>query len=496
MANERLCCDVAPRGQLEYPTEAMTRRNQLWSRSLCFLSVALFATAVAVRASAHTTPQKQPNILLVVVDTLRADRLEAYGSHKGLTPFVDSLAERGNVFLHAYAQSSWTLPSVASLFTSRYPSQHGVTSFDSILPDVETTLAEALRQRGYATGGFAANDLISAANGYAQGFDEFGVFSWGKERADRVNRESLSWLSSLPPARPVFLYLQYMEPHPPYRPPAKMLRTIERRRGRSASLSVQPSDAIILNSRQWARADPQALTRLEDLYDAEVMSLDAALRDLFSALQSRSFLDNAVVIVTADHGEELMDHGHVGHGVTLYDEVIHVPLIVALPHQRRGTRQEHVVSLVDVAPTLLDLVGVSPPPSFEGHVLSEARDRGDSRAELSAPPLGLQASRGDGVAYSELIDAASEKMGRKHDRAVVVGQRKLIVGVTGENQHYDLQKDPRETNPNGLRSLDQLSMRQTVDRLSTRRARQETRPSAHHLDEAVRDRTRVLGYGE
>src|SRR5437867_580310 len=143
-------------------------------------------------------PREYPNVLLIVIDTLRADRLGCYGNPRGLTPFLDSLAERGYVFRHAYAQANWTKPSVASILTSRFTSQHRVTQLGSVLPDTELTLPEVLRERGYRTAGFSANIQISRAAGYAQGFDEFQAYPYEKntpasltvkvpERAGRLN---------------------------------------------------------------------------------------------------------------------------------------------------------------------------------------------------------------------------------------------------------------------------------------------------------------------
>ena len=173
----------------------MTRRAALW----------LFAIVLCLAAGcARSQP---PNIVLIVVDTLRADRIGAVGNRRGLTPFIDSLAARGYVFRNAYAPSSWTNPSVASIITSRYQSQHGVVTFESVLADSELTLPEVLKQHGYATGFFSANGLISRKMGFAQGYDVFRSilvkatdeprYLWVPERAGRINGEALGWLDKL-----------------------------------------------------------------------------------------------------------------------------------------------------------------------------------------------------------------------------------------------------------------------------------------------------------
>src|SRR5262245_40087556 len=186
--------------------------------------------AVLLCMAAGCTRRSAPNIVLIVVDTMRADRLGAYGNQRGLTPFMDSLASRGYVFHNAYAQSSWTNPSVASILTSRFQSQHGIITFESVLADAELTLPEVLKRHGYTTGFFSANGLISKRMGFAQGYDQYRSIlvkatvaprhMWVPERAARINGEALAWLDTLPTSggAPVFLHLHYMEPHSPYAP--------------------------------------------------------------------------------------------------------------------------------------------------------------------------------------------------------------------------------------------------------------------------------------
>ena len=464
----------------------VARRTFHRLRSFAAGALALPALVIPVAlARAEAPPSRPPNVVVLVVDTLRADRLGAYGNTDGLTPFLDSLAARACVFRNAYAQSSWTLPSVASLFTSRFPSQHHVVSFDAPIANDQTTLAQALRQRGYVTGGFSANDLVSSARGFAQGFDRFTTFGWGKTPAEAVTREALSWLDTLPPEKPVFLYLQYMEPHPPYRPLPATLARLSAGRGHASIGVTADADFVVLDSRRWSNADPQALVRLRDLYDAEVSDVDAQLGGLFEALRSRGFMDNALAIVTADHGEELMDHGRVGHGVTLYQEVIHVPLIAALPHSSTPRSISSAVSLIDVAPTILDLATAAQPASFRGRSLAPLLEgRGGAAPPASDP----------GISYSELVDPASERVGRMHDRALLVGTHKLIARATGGEEAYDIASDPGEKNPQGLSSRD----RQALRRILARMPHSDTGSHAARVraDEITRERFRLLGYDE
>ena len=162
----------------------------------------------------------RPNILLVLIDTLRADRLGVYGNERGLTPFLDEIAKSGTVFSHAYAPSSWTCPSIASLFTSRYPSQHGATTPDARLVASEVTLAESLSASGYATAGFVANLRLDERLGFGQGFDHWRVFKQlPLVRGKVVQTYSMEWLNpqqTASPDQPIFLYLHLTEPHSPY----------------------------------------------------------------------------------------------------------------------------------------------------------------------------------------------------------------------------------------------------------------------------------------
>jgi arylsulfatase A-like enzyme len=439
----------------------------------------------------------QPNILFLLVDTLRADRLGVYGSQRGLTPFLDTLAERGVVFRNAYAQSSWTDPSIASLFTSRYQSQHQVISFGSVLREEEVTFTEVLRQHGYATAAFSANFLLAAKNGFAQGFDHFQTFAapatdaqgrptFGKERAARIDREALTWLDQRArgDSAPVFLYLHYMEPHNPYAPEPQFLQHVLGARARPDQAAVN-TRMTMPNVGVFSDEMAQGVT---DYYDAEVMSLDAALRQLFTDLESRGVLERTVVVIAADHGEELRDHGLMGHGQTLFEEVIRVPLIMLIPGQTTRVDVATPVSLVDVGPTLLDLAGIAAPPSFEGHSLRPfmglpARWSGAGESQPSGTP----------VAYSELIKDDLERL-VPHERAVVTASSKLIAGTDGEREFYNLAADPHETNASALGEEARAFLSGSLARFAAHVTQPAAPAATLQLDPETRERMRALGY--
>jgi len=326
--------------------------------------------------------ERRPDVVLVVIDTQRADRLSAYGHPERLTPNLDRLARAGLVFSRVRAPSSWTVPSTAALITGHYPEGPGMEGgrIPAVAPE-DTTLAERFAGAGYATGGFSANFVLDGFRGFAQGFETWYLAPYQDAHltARELNERALAWVADRGD-EPLFLYLQYMDPHDPYDAP-----TPQWPRGRSAgewnlARGHRWEDGSILPLIMgWDRlSGPEELMRLEGYYHGEVSFVDQALGHLLAALRAAGRLEETIVLVTADHGEELGDHGHWSHGYTLHREVLHVPLILSAPGlgSRAGTTADHPASLIDVVPTLADLAGLPP-----------AADPGDGR-NLLAPPAG------------------------------------------------------------------------------------------------------------
>lgn len=461
------------------------------------LTAACLAAALTTFAScSREQPRRPPHVFVLIIDTLRTDRVGCYGGGRHVTPNLDRLAKRGNVFHNAYAASSWTNPSVASLFTSRFPSQHGVTAFRSVLADSEQTVAETLRTSGYATAGFVANLLINAGLGFGQGFERYEVYYTGriKERARRLNAEALAWIDARradAPDQPFFVYLHYMEPHEPLQPPSAALRRLARQRGWSPD-HVETLERLAQSAPVLEDMDRATVALAEDLYDAEVASVDASIGRLFADLEQRGLLRDSVVVVSSDHGEEFFDHGSVGHGHTLYEELVRIPLLIAMPEQDDRVDIDEEVALVDLAPTILDLAGVAAPPRFEG------RSR---KADLDASLLRRWSVRVDalfrpGRAYSELSDfGATPERPKVHARALVTGGAKVIEHRDGEIEDYDLAADPRERDSGALGASRRRAL--TVDLEAMRRRLEKDRSPAETraLDEETRERLRALGYG-
>jgi arylsulfatase A-like enzyme len=469
--------------------------------------VGLLACVVMAACAPRPVPTRRPNVLLVVIDTLRADRLGAYGSTRGFTPFLDEFATAHHVVRQTRAQASWTNPSVASLLTSRWPSQHGIVDYRSALAESEQTLAETLRQAGYATGGFSANGLIGASLGFGQGFDRYQahLLTQGTDptylripiRADAIGREALGWLDTLRagPQRdaPVFVYLQLMEPHAPYAPPPDMLARV---RGTRPPIDLaRVSEAMFVGPLE--PIDPEHLQEIVDAYDASVMAVDAALEAFFGALRERHFLDDAIVVITADHGEELQEHGLRGHGRTLYDEVLRVPLLVGVPGGTSRGTVEHGVSLIDIAPTVLELAAIPVPASFEG--TSFARELDVSLgSRLRRLVYRVVTGGSESVTYSEHLRPPGEAPNPRtpHERAVVVEGAKLISWRGGEQEVYDLAFDPAEQTPNVVDEADRVRLEERLDAMRTRAERNRSTAEQRIPDARTREALQALGYLE
>jgi arylsulfatase A-like enzyme len=317
------------------------------------------------------------NVVLVSIDTLRADRLGCYGAERDLTPNLDALATEGAVFERAYAASPWTLPSHASLFASEWPHATGVGTYDEpghLVPEV-VTLAEVLSEAGLSTMGFTGGGYLSEAFGLGRGFDFFGGQLERSSMAEIVRRAG-SWLETRDEDRPFFLFLHTWEAHQ-YEPPDTFReRWVRPYRGPLTRVDSMP---LFLQQNRWqTRGEPLSdadLRYASDLYDACIASVDHEIGRLFERLRALGLLERTLVVVTSDHGEEFLEHGNTGHGYTLYEENVRVPLL--LSHASlTGRRVARPVSLVDLAPTIAALLGIETPSAWRGEGLLEEDSEG------------------------------------------------------------------------------------------------------------------------
>ncbi len=321
-----------------------------------------------------------PSLVLITLDTTRRDVLGAYGGAPGLTPALDALAAEATVFERAYAPSSWTLPSHASIFTGLYPSRHGAGVAGDHLEGRFTTVAELLRQRGYLTAGFAGGLLSSYRFGVAQGFSLFRDPTGFESSADEINSHARSLLADSG-EQPLFLFINYFDPHFPYAAP-KGFRAAQQVDQKIAS--VQGPElwlaALAGSSEAWLRVtagevahSAEALDALGAAYRAEIAFTDQQLGKLFDDLRRNNRWQDSLIIVTADHGELLGEGGHVSHAARLDPELVEVPLIIKWPGQQQGARRDQLVSLVDLFPTLLRAAGIELPENIDGLPLQAAK---------------------------------------------------------------------------------------------------------------------------
>jgi len=348
-------------------------------------------------ANGHGThppaPANAPNVLFIVVDTLRADHLPAYGYGQGSTPNLDRFAQDAVRYDWAFSNASWTRPSFASILTGRYARSHGVMGKSDGLPDAVDTLPEVLQANGYSTHGWMTNFNVNAHYNFQQGFHEFSFLEpdnvlWADDAAIKlllmqfirrghetinarlgrvhagtvyqdaatVNERLYGFLDEAPTDTPWFAFVGYMDPHDPYYP--------------------HPYDGTGYARAAHQHPDVDEADELRALYDGEITYWDQQLGALMDRLREQGLYDDTLIIITSDHGEEFAEHGGFWHGTTLYDEQVHVPLFVKLPNnERAGTHVSHWVQSIDLMPSILRRIGVDVPEGVQGGQLEEGSER-------------------------------------------------------------------------------------------------------------------------
>lgn len=310
----------------------------------------------------------RPNILVYLVDTLRADHLGAYGYPLDVSPNFDALAAEGIVFENAQAQSPWTRSSVASMLTGLWPQSHRTIGDDDALSDEAVTLAEGLRDVGYATAAITGNGNAARVAGFAQGFDYFKYLRNLRPEdplatSSDINEAVFAWLDEHEEdGRPFFLWVHTIDPHAPYSPP----ETFHERFAPGVNAAELGSIAHIQNLNKQATVDEAVIRDMLALYDAEIAANDASFGHLVDDLKRRGLYEDLVVVFLSDHGEEFYDHGGWTHGKTLNSEMLDTPLIFRLPGTQGGVRSTRLVQHVDIMPTLLEVASAEVPPSVQG----------------------------------------------------------------------------------------------------------------------------------
>jgi arylsulfatase A-like enzyme len=487
--------------------------------------MALYLTRppIEARAELPPAPAGAPDVVLVVLDTVRAGNVSTYGYERPTSPTLDTLAKEGALFLDATSPSTWSLPSHASLFTGRYPSSHGAHAEHRYLDDRYPTLAQALEGNGYETFCLTANPWISDGLGLTRGFgwqdesllSEGGAglgFSFIHRLLDRIGLQDTDkggaavassfeeWARERPAQtdRPAFVFLNFIEAHFPYHqlPRDHLYRFTDRPYSALRRISID-----LLGAQFGGERPPAAAVRepTVDMYDGGVVYSNELLARVVDALRARGTLDHTVLVVLADHGEVLGERdGFFGHGPTLYQESVGVPLLVRYPPKvAAGTRVETPVSTLGVFATIVDLADLAPPPTLQVGSFTRWM-RGESA--------------GPGPILSELHDPS--EMGNRREstdpqmqpgryRLFREGNLKLVTPSEGDPLLYDLAVDPGETRnlalerPADLRHMQvRLAAVQTELGLREIGAPLVVGDDAPELDAATQESLRALGYVE
>ncbi len=465
------------------------RAKSYWGR------VFALGICLAVLACGRKEPGARPaNILLVSIDSLRADHVGCYGSGRDTTPEIDLLARDGVIFKNHVSTTSWTLPAHISLFTGQDISVHGVATDGFSLHPAVPTLAETLQTADYQTAAFCSSPYMNRAFGFDRGFDLYHNIDSERDgyvdtvlpdetERDRVHRETTSpriaelataWLEENA-ERPFFLFLHFWDPHYDYDPPAPYDRLFNPGyRG-----DIDGTD-YIHNDRVYPGMAGEDLEEIIALYDGEIAFTDHHLGLVITKLKELGLFDRTLIIVTGDHGDEFFEHGNKGHRSTLYEEVIRVPLIIRRPGGARGGQTiSSPVGIIDIAPTLLDLLGLKGLEKISGvslRPLLTGEEPGEPRVLLTELSPALYALRGDGV---KLFHNA----------------------VIGETIVIDLEADPAETHSGEITSgplFDQMKQEFENRRRRNRELAEEIRGGAAgeeiRFQERERERLRALGY--
>jgi arylsulfatase A-like enzyme len=475
-------------------------------------SPSLGVLIAALLTACGGSPAPPDHVIVVLVDALRADHLGCHGYPRKTSPNLDALAADATRFENAATSGPWTLPALGTMITSLYPSVHGAlrpsdtmkwaldrphfTPADALDPSF-TTLAEVLQGEGFRTIAFVTGAYPGSVFGFAQGFERFAENEYP---GLRFKLDALfAWLDREQPAR-AFAYIHTGEVHSPYTPPAldpqresgsdPQSRALVEERARYASLDfdpryVGPVDGSWENLRAIREGrlglSERDMTHLVALYDRGIAYSDFWLGRLVEGLRQRGLLERTLLVVTADHGDEFFEHGGIEHTRTLYDEIMHVPLIVRAPREGRGRVVTDQVGLVDLMPTILDVLGVPGPSTLQGRSL---------RPLMTGGSLPERAVLAEGSTRNPRL------------RALRTLRWKYVFDGGGTEELYDLAVDPGErTNLCATAPAPCLPFRAQAEAwettLAAARARLGPRtPAAATIDAETRDRLRALGYAD
>ena len=405
-----------------------------------FLFYCIFIAAISaniLRAEDNQSVANKPNVLLIGVETLRADHVSCLGYPRATTPTLDKLAKQGALFSKAIGTSSWTMPTNMSIFTSLYPGVHKTTDYQKKLPPGRVTLAEIMKTQGYTTAAFVSNPTLGSQYGFSRGFDLYDDFSVNLdlglnifENNDRgsqhvlnamtseaVNRAAISWLQKNY-NEPFFMFVFYFDPHYDYVPPPPFDTIFD------PNYDGRINGHGIVNKPQ---PQPRDLEHIIALYDGEILYTDGYISKLLEKFAEYGIMDNTLVVVFGDHGDEFYEHGSTAHGQSLHNELTHIPLIFRWPRAIAGNKKiDCLVSQVDIMPTILDYLDIQ----YGGYMQGKS---------LKGLIEGNQEKLHD-IVYGEVSIHKN-----KFFAAARSEDYKFILDLqTGEKQLFDINNDPNE----------------------------------------------------
>lgn len=473
----------------------------------------------------------RPNVLFVVWDTVRADRLSVYGCDTPTTPFLETFAREARVFENCTSTGSSTVPSHGAMFTGLLPREHGANNAFKHLADAHSTLAEIFQGNGYATYLFSANPHISADENFSQGFD-VEEHPWDdryrnqaldmiRQKANpldnntdlnrmlRVKRPDnwyikncgklaerglLDWLKKRTGAQPYFAFLNYMEAHQPFAPPieirSRLMTAAQLERSAQIDRSWINMWCYTFGLHDYSAADLEIMARL---YDACLIELDGLFEQLIASLDEGGYLENTIVVLVGDHGEHLGENHLLDHQYSLYEPLLRVPLIIHYPEKLKAGREARPVVNFDLFPTLLELAGLESPSGRSRHALSLLNPDAD-RLRLAEYPSDLDQPI---EKVKKIYENWDPTPFRRRMTALYDGTFKYIHASDGTHELYDLSVDPEERR--NLIAADGVDTRRFHETL--RRLLNDTAPfdyagtTGQELSEEQIERLRSIGYG-
>lgn len=441
------------------------RRTARWLALTVVIGCAIFVGLSEARA-AEEGPGSY-NLILISIDTLRADRLGSYGYDRDTSPRIDAFARKGALFENAVAESGWTLPSHVTMLSGLYPSTHGVTH-PALKPNSQTALlAELLGGAGYRTIGYTEGGYVSAEYGFDRGFESF-------DEADRslkaVLSGALGQIRDLGDANRFFLFVQTYDVHCPYAPA----------KGYAGGFQSEGAEFIETRGRcgnphfNGIPLSDGQVRFLSDRYDDSIREADDALGDFLEQLEAGGALTDTVVVITSDHGEEFKEHGQIGHERTLYREALSIPLVIVAPGIA-PRRIAHSTGLVDLAPTLLTLLGIPVPEDMEGRSLVSLLGGG--------PPKDREEAR------------VSELSWQRPLRSVMTPEFHLILDLESEQALlFSPREDPKEARDIAGRHPEEVGALRAVLEGYAKARRTRRAATLDEVPEEVKERLRALGY--